>query len=230
VNNPADVLDPDGRVVFPKGSISLKADRLLQFLSSTSPTENSAVHAARAEAFWKAWLTQESGATDGEAQGIDHVVSTLADSDLMYLTLPVTPLAVSAGQPVQVRLAEGVTGASAIAPIVPLPEGAPGRRPRLRVLDGTGQLDAARGAAVLLAAGGAQVDVIGNARAFGAPVTQIVYYDTTQRDAAEKMRALLGVGEIVQSTQTNSALDLMITLGADYLDRSAAPSTEVTGA
>jgi hypothetical protein len=114
-----------------------------------------------------------------------------------------------------------VTGAGAVAGIVPLPEGSPGRRPKLRVVDGTGKLDAAQGAAVLLAAGGGQVDIIGNSRLFGFIKTQIVYYDDSQKAAAEKMRDVLGVGEIVQSTQTNSALDLNITIGEDYLERFA---------
>jgi hypothetical protein len=88
------------------------------------------------------------------------------------------------------------------------------------VVDGTGQLDAAQGAAVVLAAGGGQVDIIGNSRIFGFKKTQIVYYDESQKSAAEKMRDVLGIGEIIQSTQGSSALDLNITIGEDYLERS----------
>jgi TldD protein len=68
--------------------------------------------------------------------------------------------------------------------------------------------------------GGGQVDIIGNSRLFGFKKTQIVYYDDSQKAAAEKMRDVLGIGEIIQSTQGNSALDLNITIGEDYLDRS----------
>lgn len=214
VNNPAAVTDADGTVVFAKGSITLPAGDLWRYISSTSPSEEPAVHAARQEAFWKAWLAAGDPAGEGGA-GIDAYLDALAADQVTYQTLPISEVAAVDGSPTRFRLAPGVTGAAAVAPIVPLPEGAPGRRPRLRVVDGTGQLDAAQGAALVLAAGGGQVDIIGNSRLFGFIKTQIVYYDEAQKVAAEKMREVLGVGEIVQSTQTNSALDLTITMGED---------------
>ena len=229
VSNPSDVVDIDGKVAFPKGSIALSPEQLWPYLSAITPDESPSVHAARSEAFWKAWVTQLGSSTDSGAGGIDRFLSSLSSSDVTYLPLPVTELPSVDGAPPRVRLAEGVTGPSAIAPIVPLPEGAPGRRPRLRVLDGTGELDDARGAAILLAAGGGQVDVIGNSTAFGVQVTQFVYYDPAQREAADRMRSVLGVGEVVLSTQTNSALDITVTLGVDYLDRSRSSSTGRTG-
>jgi hypothetical protein len=72
-------------------------------------------------------------------------------------------------------------------------------------------------AAIVLAAAGAQVDVVGNARAFGTPTTQFVYYDPAMEADARRLRDALGVGEVVQSEQTNSATDLTVVLGDDYL-------------
>jgi hypothetical protein len=69
----------------------------------------------------------------------------------------------------------------------------------------------------VLAAAGGQIDVIGNARTFGAETTEFIYYEATSKDAALKMRDALGVGEVVESTQTNSATDLTVILGDDYL-------------
>lgn len=218
VNNPTAVTGPDGAVLFAKGSITLRAEELWPFLSSTSASEEPAVRVARHEAFWKAWLASGRSGSAGSS-GIDEYLSALASDQITYQTLPVTEVIVADGQQERLRLSPGVTGAEAVAPIVPLPEGAPGRRPRIRVVDGTGQLDAAQGAAVLLAAGGGQVDIIGNSRIFGFAKTQIVYFEDSQKEAAEQMRAVLGVGEIVQTTQTNSALDLSITIGEDYLER-----------
>lgn len=218
VNNPAAVTAADGSALFAMGSITLRVDDLWPFISAASPSEEPQVRAARQEAFWKAWLA--AGDSDGVvSDGIDEYLSALADDQVTFQSLPVTEVTATDGQQARLRLAPGVTGAQAVAPIVPLPEGAPGRRPRLRVVDGTGQLDAAQGAAVLLAAGGGQVDIIGNSRLFGFLETQIVYYEDSQRAAAERMREILGVGEIVQSTQSNSALDLSITIGEDYLQR-----------
>lgn len=227
VNNPTAVTGADGAVLFAKGSITLRADELWPFLSSSSAAEEPVVRAARQEAFWKAWLA--SGRSAGGSDGIDEYLSALATDQVTFQTLPVTSVTVADGQQARFRLTPGVTGAEAVAPIVPLPEGAPGRRPRLRVVDGTGQLDAAQGAAVLLAAGGGQVDIIGNSRIFGFAKTQIVYFEDSQKEAAEKMRAVLGVGEIVQTTQTNSALDLSITIGEDYLERFGPPTSGDAG-
>jgi hypothetical protein len=154
------------------------------------------------------------------SDGIDEYLSALSEGQVTYQTIPVTEVAAGFGQPTRLRLSPGVSGAQAVSSIVPLPEGSPGRRPKLWVVDGTGQLDAAQGAAVVLAAGGGQVDIIGNSRIFGFKKTQIVYYDDSQKAAAEKMRDVLGIGEIVQSTQANSALDLNITIGEDYPERS----------
>lgn len=228
VNNPAAVSAPDGSVLFAKGSITLRSEDLWPFLSSASPAEDPAVQAARQEAFWKAWLAA-SRTQGGSSDGIDEYITALAGDQVTYQTLPVTEVTAVDGQPARLRLSPGVSGAEAVAPIVPLPEGAPGRRPRLRVVDGTGQLDAAQGAAIVLAAGGGQVDIIGNSRIFGFAKTQIVYYEDSQKEAAEKMRELLGVGEIVQTTQTNSALDLSITIGEDYLDRFGPQTTGSAG-
>ncbi len=93
----------------------------------------------------------------------------------------------------------------------------PGVRPRLRVLDGTGKLDNGVSAAVVLAAAGAQIDVVGNARSFGQATTQFVYYDDAFAEQAQKLRDALGVGEVVRSEQTNSATDLTVVLGEDYV-------------
>ena len=228
VNNPTAVTGADGAVLFAKGSIALRPDELWPFLSSSSAAEEPVVRAARQEAFWKAWLASARSANGGSSV-INEYLSALASDKVTYLTLPVTSVAVADGQQARLRLSPGVTGAEAVAPIVPLPEGAPGRRPRLRVVDGTGQLDAAQGAAVVLAAGGGQVDIIGNSRIFGFTKTQIVYFEDSQKEAAEKMRELLGVGEIVQTTQTNSALDLSITIGEDYLERFGPPTSGDAG-
>lgn len=228
VNNPAAVIAPDGAVLFAKGSITLRPDELWPFLSISSASEEPSTRAARQEAFWKAWLASGRSAPAGSS-GIDEYLSALASDQITFQTLPVTEVTVGDGQQTRLRLSPGVTGAEAVAPIVPLPEGAPGRRPRLRVVDGTGQLDAAQGAAVLLAAGGGQVDIIGNSRIFGFAKTQIVYFEDSQKEAAEKMRAVLGVGEIVQAAQMNSALDLSITIGEDYLERFGPPTTGAIG-
>jgi hypothetical protein len=218
VNNPSPVTAPNGEILFAKGSVTLSSGELWDFISASSDSEEPVARAARQEAFWKGWLASATPVSTGPA-AIDRYLSALSGDQVTYQTIPVSEVAGGDGQQSRLRLSPGVSGAEAVSSIVPLPEGSPGRRPKLRVVDGTGQLDAAQGAAVVLAAGGGQVDIIGNSRLFGFKKTQIVYYEDSQKASAEEMREVLGVGEIVQSTQTNSALDLNITLGEDYLGR-----------
>jgi len=235
ISNPSAVSN-GGAELFAKGSIEVAADDIWSYLSTRSENGSELDRALRQQSFWKAWLAAIStSGTDVSipvpaSNGIGKFLSALSRDQLTMDTLPVTDLPGTDEEPVQYRLAPGLTGASVIAPIVPFPDGSPGRRPRLKVLDGTGELLNAQGPATLLAAGGGQVDIIGNATAFGADITEITYFDPAQLDAANRMRAALGVGEVVESKQTNSALDITVTIGADYQTRSPTTSTGGPGA
>lgn len=235
VSNPS-VVTVGGDELFPKGSIQITAEQVWSFLSTRSAGSSELDRALRQQAFWKAWLGS-IGAKGADAaigvstsSGIGRYLAALSVDHLTVETLPVTDLPGSTEEPVQFRLAPGLTGASAVAHIVPFPDGSPGRRPRLKVLDGTGELSDAEGPAIVLAAGGGQVDIIGNAPSFGTDTTSITYFDPAQREAAERMRAALGVGEVVESKQTNSALDLTVTIGADYQTRTSTTSPGGPGA
>jgi hypothetical protein len=225
-----------GDELFAKGSIDVAADDVWSYLSTRSENGSELDRALRQQSFWKAWLAAiGTSGTDVSipvptSNGIGRFLAALSRDQLTVDTLPVTDLPGTDEVPVQYRLAPGLTGASVIAPIVPFPDGSPGRRPRLKVLDGTGELSNAQGPATLLAAGGGQVDIIGNATSFGADITEIVYFDPAQLDAANRMRAVLGIGEVIESKQTNSALDITVTIGADYQTSSPTTSTGGPGA
>jgi hypothetical protein len=223
VNNPDPVPDATGSVVFARGTLELAASQVWPYLSAKGRNESDLSRLVRQQAFWKGWLA-EIGTGGGAGvvpisseSGLGRFVVALGAGRVTFQTLPVTTL--PAGATGGVRYAPIPDAvADAVAAIVPFPEGAPGSRPRLRVLDGTGQLGDGVGAATVLAAAGGQIDVIGNARSFGAETTEFIYYEVASKDAALKMRDALGVGEIVESTQTNSATDLTVILGDDYLN------------
>jgi hypothetical protein len=82
-------------------------------------------------------------------------------------------------------------------------------------LDGTGSLDHGMAAAVLFASIGGQIDKVGNAPEFGVETTQFVYFDDAALTRVQRMRDALGVGEIVKSDELNSAVDIVVVLGAD---------------
>ena len=221
VNSPDPVLGPDGAVLFPRGSLQLTAAQVWPYLSGRGPDESDLNRLLRTEAFWRAWLAAiadkaPSALTLPTDAGLGRFLAALGSDQAQVQTLPVTPAKVDPLGNAQFELAPADV-ARTLSEFIPFPEGAPGSRPRLRVLDGTGRLDNGVSAAIELNAAGAEVDVVGNARSFGATTTQLVYYDPAFERAARDLRDALGVGEVVFSEQTNSATDLTVVLGDDYL-------------
>jgi predicted transcriptional regulator len=223
--NPDAVRDAKDAVLFPKGSVTLKADQIASFLTSKSAKDNDSNRLLRDELFWKAWLSKvkSSGAAFPVTidSGIGRFVASVARGQLSVSSLPVVPVA--AGSPFPgggaMCMVQEAAASDAVAAIVPFPDGAPGARPRIRVLDGTGKLSNGINAAIILNAAGGQVDVVGNAKSYGQKTTQIIYFDGTSRETAQKMLDALTVGEIVESKQSNSGSDMTVMLGEDFLTK-----------
>lgn len=236
VTLPDPVLGANDAVVIAKGTTKVKPEQIASLLDGKGSKESDLNRTLRQEIFWKAWLTQlrTSGAQfpGPVTEGLGRFVAVLARGQVSVDSLPVTPMPAQAPWPQRYQ-AVAEPAAAAVAAIVPFPEGTPGGRPRLRVLDGTGQLDNGLGAAIQLNAGGGQVDVVGNYKSFGQRTTQLIWFDGSSEAAALEMRdALGGIGEIVKSTATNSASDITVVLGQDYLQAygpSSAPATTTGG-
>jgi hypothetical protein len=236
VNNPDPVTGPTGAVLFPKGTLQLGAADVWPYISGRGTRESDLARMVRLQAFWKGWLAKIGTGGPGTLgiptdDGFGKILLTLSGDQVQYETLPVTTTYPDPNLNEQFLGDPGAISGS-VASIIPFPEGAPGARPRLRVLDGTGELDNGVSAAIVLAAAGAQIDVVGNARSFGQATTQFIYYDDAYADEAQKLRDALGVGEIVHSEQTNSATDMTVVLGEDYVavagsgaSTAASPST-----
>jgi hypothetical protein len=235
VSSPDPAVDESGRVVFPQGTIQLAPTDVASYLSVQGRNESDLARLVRVEAFWKAWL-EAVGSSGGAAlpdpvdQGLGLFLGTLGSEAVRYEILPVTP---EPGPGGEVYLPIDDEVAAVVAELVPFPRGAPGMRPTVRVLDGTGQLDHGVDAAVVLGASGAQVEVIGNATDFGVSTTEITYYDPALADEAERLRDALGVGSVEQSDQ-KSAIDITVVLGTDAMalggTSAAVPGTAAGGA
>ncbi len=221
--SPDAVRDAKDAVVFPKGTVNLKADQVASFLTSKGPKDNDVNRLIRDEQFWKAWLTKvKAGGTSfpvPTTSGIGRFIVSVARGQLSVSSLPVVPA--PGGSPLPgggpMYTVQEAAALDAVAAIVPFPDGAPGQRPRIRVLDGTGKLGNGLDAAIMLNAAGGQVDVVGNAKSFGQSTTQIIYFDGTPQSTAEKMRKALTMGELVESKQSNSGADMTVILGEDFL-------------
>lgn len=230
INNPDEVVSSGGSILFPRAAIDVPASEVWTYLSTQNPNENDLNRMVRVEAFWKAWLARVAtdptgaGVIPGEVDsGLGRFVRGLAQGQATVVTLPLVGEAIGDDadavfrpQPDEVR--------SLMKEVVPFPAGPEGTRVRVTVLDGTGRLDHGVGAAVLLAAAGGQIDKVGNAQSFDVTTTQITFYTEINRPRVEALRDALGVGEIVLSDELNSAVDVTVVLGEDYLEAGGAAS------
>lgn len=228
---PDPVKDSKDAIVLAKGQARLAPEQVTTVIDSKGTKETELNRTLRQELLWKAWIEQlrSSGAQfpGSVTSGLGRFVAALAHGQVSVSSLPVTPMPPAPPLPQRYSAVEE-PAAAAVAAIVPFPEGAPGGRPRLRVLDGTGRLGNGLTAAIQLNAGGGQTDVVGNAKAFGQQTTQILWFEGSSEAAALEMKAALGgIGEIVKSNATNSASDITVTLGEDYL-RKYGPSSDPT--
>jgi hypothetical protein len=216
INSPDAAVGPDGQILFPRGSIGVPAEQVSTFLGAIGPDETDLARLVRVESFWRAWITATGAAglqsvPQPVEQGLGRFLGALGAGQVRFVTLPVTQA--SPGPPELYRPQPEAIDAT-IAELVPFPAGPPGGRTTLRVLDSTGRLDHGTTAAVTLGAASGQVEVIGNAPVFGDPVSQIIYFDDADLAAAERMRAALGVGELVRSEE-RSAVQVTVVLGED---------------
>ena len=217
------VRDAKDAIVFPKGSVSLKPDQVATFLTSRSSKDSDLNRLVRQELFWKAWLQKVKSSASPfptpTTSGIGRYIAAVARGQLSVSELPVVlgPIALPALGGSQTYIVQQSAALASVAAIVPFPDGAPGRRPRMRVLDGTGKLSNGITAAIMLNAAGGQVDVVGNAKSYGQLRTQIIYFEGTTGAQATTMQSALTMGEIVASKQSNSGADMTVVLGEDFV-------------
>jgi hypothetical protein len=223
-DNPDQVVASDAgetEVLFDKGEITVRPDEAWTYLSTRNPLETDLNRMVRVDAFWQAWVAQVGAAADqtnvvpGEVDsGLGRFVRALGTGPLDASSLPLQPIPLEEGkEPVYEPQIAAVD--ALVARIAPFPAGPEGARARMAVLDGTGSLDHGMAAAVLFASIGGQIDKVGNAPAFGVETTQFVYFDDAALTRVQRMRDALGVGEIVKSDELNSAVDIVVVLGAD---------------
>ncbi len=134
-------------VRFPAGTIELADGEVAAFLGATSLGGSDLARLGRIEDFWAAWIgavgdgIASPGVVPGEAEtGLGRFVRALAGLQVELAALPVVPEAgIDGGEDLRPVPAEVAT---LVARLVPFPLGAsPDSRLRVRILDGTGQLD-----------------------------------------------------------------------------------------
>jgi hypothetical protein len=213
--------DASGDIVFASGTVTLAPTQVGAYLSARQAGESDLNRMVRHQRFWGSWLEAVSARLDdpdvvpGETTtGIGRFVRALAASEVELATVPVLPLPTTTG--VSLWIAAPEQTASLVARLIPFPVGpAPGARVRVRILDGTGQLDNGVPAVEPLVGGGAEVATIGNAASFNYTTTQFIVAAATDPARADALRDAIGVGEVVTSADRADAVDVTVILGTD---------------
>jgi hypothetical protein len=222
VDNP-DALEVDGELRFPAGELELEAEDVGPYLAARAEDESDLARLFRHETFWQAWLDAVAAAGTPDAvpgeleSGIGRYVRSLAAGPVVVETLPVEPTTVEGFDEEPTFVAEEGGVAALVAEVVPFPRSPrPGVRSRVRVLNGTDDLDAARQLVGSLPPVGVEVAVVGNARSLDQETTTIAYVDPSHEEAAEDIRDLLGHGEVLVDPRPSDVVDITVTLGADH--------------
>lgn len=222
IDNPDD-LEVRGDVLFPAGDLELEADDVATYLEAEHDGESDLARLFRHRTFWEAWLEAVAASEDpavvpGELEvGIGRFVRALAAGSTVVETLPVEPTTLDDYEDEQNFAVERDELAGLVAELIPLPRSPrPGVRPRVRLLNGTQDLDEARSLALELPPLGVEVAVVGNARSLDEATTEIAYVNPSHEEAARDIRGLLGVGEVVVDERPSDVADITVTLGADH--------------
>ena len=222
IDNPNELL-VDDEVRFPIGEIDLAPEDVGPYLAARVEGESDLARLFRHQLFWESWLQAiaadgSPAAVPGEIDtGIGRFVRTLAAGNSVIETLPVEPALPGAYGPEPAFLPDGDAVADLVYRLVPFPiSPAPGVRARTRVLNGTADTTRAASIASDLTPVGLEIVLVGNASSFDVEQTTVRYFGAEFRDEAEAIVDLLGVGEVSEETRPSDAVDITVTLGADY--------------
>ncbi|MXW41784.1 MAG: LytR family transcriptional regulator [Acidimicrobiia bacterium] len=223
VHNPDPLIAANGEVAFSSGMTLLSSADVGLYLQWRNSQESPLAAMFRQATFWEAWLAQVSvalGSEPGDAlvipgevdRGIGRFVPTLALGQSRVLALPG---ALDANGAISLD-AQAVT--DLIREVVPFQIAtANTSAPRVRLLNGSGDLSRADAAVRILSRAEVDITVVGNAGQFGWPTTRIGYHDVAYAAAAESLRAALGVGTVVAEEATELEIDITVVLGNDFV-------------
>lgn len=215
-------------IVFPAGPLTLEPSQVSEYLSFVNQGESEVNRTVRAQVVWEAWLAQLGttpvsrpdtivDSVDGETQvDLGTLIDELAAGTVTFQQFPLERVPVPGTNGFAVYRPDEAEVVSLVSRLVPFPASAfPGQRPRVVVLNGTSDTDAALRAASPIVGAGGQIVVLGNASTFGLQSTKVEYHAPRHADAARRIAEALGVPAAVAGEQTE-AKDITVTLGADF--------------
>jgi polyisoprenyl-teichoic acid--peptidoglycan teichoic acid transferase len=218
VDVPTRVEQTDARgavsVLWNQGPSTLTPADVPRFLSVRGQG-NDLSRLARHQTFWTAWLARvahDPGVAAGLPPDLARVVRQLAAGAVSYETLPVEAIDAGSGGDEVYRVRQSDLD-QLMGQLLP---GVSPDRIRVQILNGTGAIGASPRVARRLVPAGARVVLSGNADSFAYAQTQIVFYNRSRQQAAERVRQALGAGRLVLSRQPLDVVDVTVVIGKDF--------------
>jgi len=218
VNVPTQVEQTDAagntNVLWNAGPDTLMPADMPGFLSAKGDG-NDLARLARHQTLWTAWLAKiarDPSVADALPPDLARVARQLSTGPVNYQILPVQAVDAGTGadEVYQVRQADLDQLMGQLLP------GVSPARIRVQILNGTGAIGMSPRVAQRLVPAGARVVLSGNADSFAYAQTQIVFYDRSQQQAAERVRQALGTGRVVLSRQSLDVVDVTVVIGKDF--------------
>ena len=212
-------VQPDGRVsvLYEAGANRVEPTDVPLFFSARGRGSDLS-RLARHAAYWQSWLTRmrrppTTASPSLERSPAYRALAAVAAGSFRVRVLPVQSAgalddgaeAYQLDKAETARLVAAVFGGRAAA-----------ARPRVRVLNGTGEVELAQKVAKRLVPAGMQITLTGNASPLGQRETQIVYYDPKTRPVAERIRGAMGVGILVHNRNATDVVDVTVIVGKDF--------------
>ena len=212
--------------VFEPGSAVVAANQVADFLAL--PADGDLDRLVRHQAFWTGWLEAiAKGGVDTlpTAEPLRARIDRLAKGEAAHHVLPVETIS---GERDLFRVDKEQLDRllGRVLPGTPTSE----QRIRVQVLNGTGEPGVAQRVIGPLVDAGARMSLSGNADRFGYTTTQVVYYQDEHASDARKVRAALGVGEIVKSRSPLRVVAVTVVIGSDFTATNAGTTNTSQGA
>jgi hypothetical protein len=214
---------------WPAGTVTIPAADVGRFLSAEGAGESDIDRLDRQQQFWGAWLDRigDAGedAVPGEVDtGLGRFVRGIARGPTTAAALPVVQDDAGTAGGGQRLVTESPQLEALVTRAVPFPVAPePGRRIRVRLLNGTPDPTLTQAAAPALVEAGAEITIVGNAPSFDVAHTMVAYAGRARIAAAGWLAAKAGIDRIEDVSVGGEAplpspddeIDVTVILGAD---------------
>jgi len=215
-------VDPKGlvNVLYEAGLHRIEPVDVPRFLAAKAQS-NDLARLARHQAFWDAWLARlrtNRAAIPKEPPALNKALTALVageGDEVVTRVLPVLSLGTGSGG-IELYQADKVEVRSLVGTLFPGQTPGAAARPRLQILNGTGQIGLAQKVSERLAGEGVEVKLTGNAGRLDYAETQIVFYRREDEAVAQRIQKAMGAGRVVLSRNPLDVVDVTIIVGRDF--------------